>query len=52
MDATEIAECVARNELVAFTAPPRNSTAAVNVGSIGANLKAKKHQFVVLDSCD
>ncbi|CAK9022298.1 unnamed protein product [Durusdinium trenchii] len=52
VDATEIAECVARNELVAFTAPPRNSTAAVNVGSIGANLKAKKHQFVVLDSCD
>ena len=52
VDALEITECVGRNEIIAFTAPPAESQAATNIGSILANLKVKKHQFMVLDSCE
>lgn len=52
VDALEITECVGRNEIIAFTAPPAESQAAINIGSILANLKPKKHQFMVLDSCE
>ena len=52
VDALEITECVGRNEIIAFTAPPAESQAATQIGSILANLKPKKHQFMVLDSCE
>jgi len=52
VDGLEITECLGRNEIIVFTAPPKESTGASNIGNIVANVKPKKHQFVVLDSCD
>ena len=54
IDALEITECVGRNQVIVLTAPPgekEESWAAQRLGAILANLKPKKHQFVVLDSC-
>eukprot|EP00931_Biecheleriopsis_adriatica_P112168 TRINITY_DN8670_c0_g1_i3.p1 TRINITY_DN8670_c0_g1~~TRINITY_DN8670_c0_g1_i3.p1 ORF type:complete len:729 (-),score=165.12 TRINITY_DN8670_c0_g1_i3:95-2212(-) len=50
IDAFEITECLARSEVVAVMAPPQNTQASSNFASIVANCKAKKHQFVILDS--
>ncbi|CAJ1377897.1 unnamed protein product [Effrenium voratum] len=52
VDAFEITECLARNEIIAVMAPPAESSAAQKLGSIVTNVKPKKHQFIVLDSCD
>ena len=54
IDALEITECVGRNQVIVLTAPPGEKEepwAAQRLGAILANLKPKKHQFVVLDSC-
>ena len=54
IDALEITECVGRNQVIVLTAPPGETEepwAAQRLGAILANLKPKKHQFVVLDSC-
>jgi len=55
IDALEITECVGRNQVIVLTAPPGEKEepwAAQRLGAILANLKPKKHQFVVLDSCE
>lgn len=50
IDAFEITECVARNEVVAIMAPPQATVASANISNIIANLKPKKHQFMIMDS--
>lgn len=50
VDAFEITECVARNEVIAIMAPPQGTAASANISNIIANVKPKKHQFMIMDS--
>mmetsp|Transcript_122662 Transcript_122662/g.183498 ORF Transcript_122662/g.183498 Transcript_122662/m.183498 type:complete len:710 (+) Transcript_122662:120-2249(+) len=53
IDAFELTETLARNDVLVVSAPPQGDDAAAGMlGSIIASASHKKHRFMVLDSCD
>mmetsp|Transcript_74639 Transcript_74639/g.241344 ORF Transcript_74639/g.241344 Transcript_74639/m.241344 type:complete len:1505 (+) Transcript_74639:47-4561(+) len=51
IDAFELTECLARNEVLAVMAPPQGQNSAQSaISNIIAGAKAKKHRFMVLES--